>query len=106
MQKINKSTFGEKLYIDFNEDISSNTALTMKLQPRSGEVIEVTPTLETTDLYVEDQLHEANQYVSYTTTSGMFDNYAPGQYRAKATATLPSKTISTDYELTRFRVTE
>lgn len=103
MQTVNKDAIGAKLYINMGEDISANTALAATLQPESGSKISVTPTLGTSDIWVQDVLYLANNYVTYTTTDGVFDNYT-GRYRMKAVVTLPTKTISIDYEL--FQVVE
>jgi hypothetical protein len=96
MQKINVDSFGEKIYVDFGEDISTNTALSATLRPQSGADAEKTPVLETADLWVEDKKLLANQFVSYTTQSGDFDDWV-GTWQIKAVATLPSMTISTEY---------
>ena len=51
--------------------------------------------------------YTANQYVSYTTTSDQFKDFAPGIYRVKATATLSaSEVVSTDYDQTKLWVTD
>ena len=102
MQIINKDAYGGKLYVNFGRDISAATTLTLKLQPEVGADIGVTPTLETSDAWVGDEQFDANQFVSYTITDGMFDNYV-GRYRAKATATVGSTVYSTEYKL--FEVT-
>lgn len=102
MQNINIDTFGDKLYINFREDISSNTALAMTIQPKDGgEKIEVTPTLGTTKTTVGSVDYEANQFVEYPTTEGMFNDSGEGIYRMKATATLSSRTITTMFTLFR-----
>jgi DNA primase len=108
MQRINKDAYGQKIYIDFNQNVSTATTFTATIQPQEGnEITSLTPTLETSDLRVGDQLYTANQYVSVTVTENLFDDYAPGIYRAKATATLSaSEVISTDYDQTRIYVTE
>ena len=102
MQSVNKDGFGQKLYVDFNQDISANTALTITFRPEAGDEIDKTPTLETTDIYVGDQYYQANQYVSYTVEDGVFDGYI-GRYQMKATATLATETVATRWEF--FRVT-
>jgi len=102
MQKFNTDAYGEILYVNFNEDISTGTAFTLELDPQEGNSIDKTPTLGTSDVDVGDQTYLANQYVKWTTTSDVFQNYI-GLWRAKATATLPTKTLATDFIL--FRVT-
>ena len=112
MQNFNKDGFGQKLYINFNQDVSTATAFEVKLQPEVGQTLERTGVLETSDLYVGDEKYLANEFVSYTIQDGDFtqtdDLGTPsftkvGRWRAKCVATLPGSTIATDFEL--FRVT-
>lgn len=101
MQKYNKESYGEKIYVDFGQDISSATVLKMFLLPQSGEQQEKTAVLETSDLWVGDRLYLANQYVSFTTTDGQF-TYV-GRWEKRGEATIGTTKISTDYR--NFRVT-
>ncbi len=93
MQNFNQDSFGQKLYFNFRQDISANTALAMELEPQEGDSSDVTPVLETADLYVGDEQFLANEYVSYTIQDGDFDEYA-GLWKAIVTATLPAQTIT------------
>lgn len=101
MQIVNKEGYGEKIYLNFGLDISSNTALTMTIEPEKGSDIDVTPTLETADTWVNDQLYEANQFVSYTITDGMFDDFDIEnaiRCRMKGTATVGSAVYTAEYK--------
>ena len=101
MQKYNKKSYGEKIYVNFDQDISSATSLKMFLLPQSGDEQEKTAVLETSDLYVGDRLYLANQFVSFTTTDGQFSY--EGEWEKRAEATIGTTKVSTDYR--RFRVT-
>jgi hypothetical protein len=101
MQKYNKESYGEKIYVNFDQDISTATTLKMFLLPQAGDEQEKTAVLETSDLYVGDRLYEANKYVSFTTTDGQFDYV--GKWQKRADAVIGSTKISTDYRY--FRVT-
>jgi hypothetical protein len=96
MQIISQDEEGQKLYLDFGIDILSNTALTMNFEPKVGDDIDVTPTLETSNLWVGDKQFLANQFVSYTVTTDMFSDYT-GKWRMKATATVSGVIYSTQY---------
>lgn len=99
----NQQGFGETLRLNFGRDISTATAFELTLEPEVGDELTKTPTLGTSDVTEGDQTLLANQYVEYTIEEGAWDTYA-GRWRAKAVATLPSQTLSTEYIL--FRVTE
>ena len=100
MINFNQNSFGQKLRVNFGQDISTATLLEMKIEPESGDEIDKTPTLGTADVEVGDETFEADQYVEYETEEGDFEDYT-GRYRVKAIATLPTETISTDYVLFR-----
>ncbi len=100
MQKFNKESYGEKIYVNFDQDISAATTLKIFLLPQSGDEQELTAVLETSDLFVGDRLFLANQFVSFTTTDGQFDYV--GHYQKRATAIIGSTKISTDYR--RFQI--
>ena len=101
MINFNKDAYGQKLRVNFGQDISAATALTMTIEPQVGEKQSLTPTLGTSDVNVGDERYSANQSVEYTTTDGQFDVYV-GLWRKKASALVGSEMISVDY--TQFRV--
>jgi hypothetical protein len=96
MQKFNKESYGDVLYVNFNEDVSSATAFTIKLNPQSGDELTKTGTLGTSDVWVEDQKFLANQYATYTTTDGVFDNWQ-GKWQYKGIATIAAGDVATPY---------
>jgi hypothetical protein len=103
MQNFSKDGVGQKLYINFDTDVSTATSYDMTIQPENGEIQEVTPTLGTSDIVVNEKTFLANQYVEYAITADMFATHV-GRWRAKAKATFSSTNIlSTRYVL--FRVT-
>ena len=103
MISYNKSAYGEELRVNFNTDVSSASAFTMKIEPQSGEEISKTPTLGTSDVVVGDETFSANQYCEYTTVAEDFSTYT-GKWRVRATATLASSIVASDW--VEFRVTE
>jgi hypothetical protein len=102
MINYNQNSFGQKLRVNFGENVSSATACQLDLQPESGEIIEKIPVLGTVDVDVGDETFLANEYVEYTTEEDVFEDWT-GRWRAKAIATLSGETIATEYVL--FRVT-
>jgi hypothetical protein len=103
MQKFNKDDIGQTLYVNFDQDISTQTAISILLLPQSGDELTKTGTLGTSDVWVEDQKFEANKYATYTIEDGVFDDWV-GLWQYKGIATLTSTTVSTDYR--NFRVTK
>jgi len=102
MININKDSYGQKIRVNLGQSLTAATDLTMKFVPKYGSEIDVTPTLGTSRVEVGDEYYEANQYLTYTVTDGMFDDYI-GLWKKKATATISGEVISTELEL--FRVT-
>jgi len=102
MISFNKAASGGTIRVNFNEDVSTATAFSMILEPEDGEKQTVTPTLGTSDVVVGDETFDANKYCEYTTTASQF-SYV-GRWRLRATATLSSSVVASDWVL--FRVTE
>ncbi len=100
MQNINIDSAGSKLYINFGRDISTGTDLKLTLQPESGEIKEVTPTVGTSNIDIDNKNMLANQYIQYTTLGGDFEQYY-GRWRMKGSATVSGETFVTDYILFR-----
>jgi len=112
MPLFNRQAFGQTVYVNFNQDISTATQFEMELQPQfTGQNFEndqderrarliVTPILGTVDVKVDDQLFLANEYVEYVTKENDFRD--DGRWRKKAKAVLVSETIVTNY--TFFRI--
>ncbi len=102
MININKNSYGQKIRVNFGQSLTAATTLTMKFVPKYGSEIDVTPTLGTSRVAVGDEYYEANQYLEYTVTENMFDEYI-GLWKKKATALIGTELVSTKLEL--FRVT-
>lgn len=97
----NKDEYGKKIYVNFGEDISTATELTLILEPMIGDSKEKTTSdgvaVGTSNVDVDDQTYIANEYIEYTTADGDLD-YA-GQWRKKGKAQLSSTNlVVTDYE--------
>lgn len=95
MQVINKKEYGTKIYINYGRDISSATSLSMVLEPEVGKSMTLTPTLETSNAWVDDEQYIANEFASYTTTENMFDpesvvNGYIGRWKIKGEAVVGS----------------
>ena len=101
MINFNKDAYGQKIRVNFGQDISSASAFTMTIEPRVGEEQNLTPTLGTSDVNVGDERYLQNQYVEYTITDGQFDDYE-GIWRKKATALVGTEMIAVEYD--QFRV--
>ena len=99
MISYNIDASGQKLRVNFDEDISSATDLTMSMQPERGAVITVTPTLGTADVEVGDETFLANQYVEYAVIADQFTYI--GRYLLKAAVTLSGVVIVPNAELFR-----
>ena len=100
MISYNQDASGQKIRVNFYEDISSATAFTMELEPQNGDKLEKVPTLGTVDVVVGDEKFLANQYVEHTTEASEFTKV--GLWRVKATATLASSVLATDW--VKFRI--
>ena len=104
MISYNIDEYGQTIRVNIGQDVSAGTSFKMILEPYSGDKVEVTATLGTSDTVVGDETFEANKFVEYVTTSGVFPSGTAGKWRKKAVATLASSKIASDYSL--FRVTE
>jgi len=102
MININKDSYGKKIRVNFGQTLAAATTLTMKFRPKSGADVDVTPALGTSRVAVGDRYFAANEYLEFTVTSGMFDDYI-GLWEKKATALVGTEMLSTEFEL--FRVT-
>jgi hypothetical protein len=97
----NQASAGDVIRVNFGQDISNGTVFKMIIEEQFGEAQEVTATLGTADIAVDDETYEANQYIEYTTTSATFTKNTTGRWRKKGVATLPSQTIATNYSFFR-----
>ena len=102
MININKDAYGSKIRVNFGQTLAAATTLTMKFRPKAGADVDVTPVLGTTRVAVGDRYYDANEYLEFTVTSGMFDAFV-GLWQKQATALVGTEMLSTEFEL--FRVT-
>ena len=105
MASLNKNEYGQVLYANLGEDISTATAYKFVLEPKLGTKLEKVDadgvTLGTANVDVGDETYLANQYVKYTTQDG--DISYSGEWRSKGEATMSSTNqVIGDY--TRFTV--
>ena len=101
MPELNKNEYGQTIYINFGEDVSTATAFNFILEPKQGEKLERSASdgviLGTSNVDVGDEAYLANQYISYTIKENDLD-YA-GQWRKKAEATISAtKKVISDYD--------
>lgn len=107
MTNYNFEEYGQTLYANLDEDVSTATELTMIIEPQLGEPIEVNTSsgvaLGTTNVTVNDQTYLANYYITYTIKDGDLD-YA-GLWRNQGKAQLSASTrVIGDFQ--RFTVNE
>lgn len=99
MTYLNKGEYGQKLYVNMGQDISSATGLTFILEPQGGQKLEKTSNVAvgTTNITDGDQDLIANEYLEYTVQDG--DLTYAGTWRIKGECLLTStnKLIS-DYK--------
>ena len=101
----NQLEYGQLIYVNFGEDISAATELTIILEPKVGDTIDTTTgvTLGTANIDVNDETYLANQYIKYTIQENDLD-YA-GLWRKKGKAKISATNlIISDY--TQFTVLE
>jgi len=100
MMSLNKAEYGVSLYVDMGEDVSAATDYTFVLEPYIGDKQEKVVTdgvaLGTVNITVDDTLHVANEYLTYTIKDGDLDQ--SGLWRIRGTATMTAtKLIIGDY---------
>jgi len=103
MARYNVDEFGQLIYANMRENISTATELKLILQPQvsvHGEKKEITTglTVGTVNLNVNDETFLANQYIIYTTKDGDLDK--AGLWRVKGEALLSSTNrVISDYKI-------
>jgi len=100
MMSLNKAEYGVILYVDMGEVVSTATDYTFVLEPYIGDKQEKVVTdgvaLGTVNITVDDTLHVANEYLTYTIKDGDLDQ--SGLWRIRGTATMTAtKLIIGDY---------
>ena len=107
MADFNKGEYGDVIYANLGEDISTATELTMVLEPKIGNILEKAisdgVSVGTANIDVNDKTFLANEYIQYTIKEDDLD-YA-GLWRNKGKAKLSSTNlVVSDY--THFTVLE
>ena len=102
MTELNNGEYGQTLYVNFDQDISSATALNFILEPMLGEKIERSASdgvaVGTVNIDVRDESYLANQYIQYTIKDGDIDKAGTWRYKAEATLSSTVKLVS-DYQI-------
>lgn len=101
MADFNRDEYGDIIYVNLGEDISTATELTMVLEPKIGtkkeKVISDGVSLGTANIDVNDETYLANEYMKYTIAADDLD-YA-GLWRKRGKAKLSSTNlVVSDYE--------
>ena len=69
MPYLNKDEYGDKVYVNMGEDVSTATALTFVLQPKIGDSLEKSISdgvaVGASNIDVGDESYLANQYLEY-----------------------------------------
>jgi hypothetical protein len=102
MINIDKDSYGGTIRVNFGQSLTSATTLKMIFTPQSGSDVNVTPTLGTSRIAVGNEYYDANEYLEYTITENMFDDYV-GLWNKRATALIGTELVVSPSEL--FRVT-
>lgn len=97
---LNKGEYGQLVYANLGEDVSSGTDLKMVLEPQVGEKLERLAgdgvAVGTSNVTVGDVTFLANQYLQYTILSG--DLTYAGTWRLKGEVNLSSTNkVVSDY---------
>lgn len=100
MPDLNKGEFGQKIYANMGEDVSSASSITFVLEPRSGQKLERSTAngvaVGTANITVGDQNLIANEYLEYTILEG--DLKYAGTWRKKGECLLTStNNVKSDY---------
>ena len=90
MTDYNKGEYGQTIYVNMGEDVSTNTELSLILEPAIGTKKEISSgvTVGSANVDVNDETYLANEYLQYTIAADDLD-YA-GLWRKKGEATLSS----------------
>ena len=100
MTRLNKGEYGQLVYANLGEDVSSGTDLKIVLEPQVGKVLNRLAgdgvAVGTVNVTVGDVIFLANQYLQYTILSGDL-NYV-GNWRLKGEVNLSSTNkVVSDY---------
>ncbi len=100
MADFNKGEYGDIIYANLGEDISSASELTMVLEPKIGNTLEKSTSdgvsVGTSNIDVNDETYLANEYIKYTIAEDDL-SYA-GLWRKRGKAKLSStNSVVSDY---------
>ena len=93
----NVDEYGEVLYFDVHEDISSATTYQVTIKDPDGNETTKTATLEASDTATDYGTFTGNQHVSYTTVATDFDE--EGRWKIRAKITFASRVAYTNWQL-------
>ena len=85
--------YGQKVYVNIGQDISTATNLEIHLIPEMGEVKKRTATVGASNITVNDENFIANEYLEYTTVSGDIDYNGLWKARGFANITATNRVI-------------
>ena len=101
MAWLNKGEYGQKVYVNMLEDVSTATSYTFVLEPQNGEKLERSSTdgvaIGTTNITVDDQSYLADQYLEYTIKDGDLEYVGTWRLKGECVLTSTNKVIS-DYK--------
>jgi len=101
MANLNKGEFGQKVYVNMEEDVSSASTIAFILDPKSGAKLTKTASdgvaVGSTNITVDDQNLIANEYLEYTIKSGDLEYVGTWRLKGECLLTSTNKVIS-DYK--------
>jgi hypothetical protein len=94
MPDLNKNEYGQKIYVNMGEDISTNIAISMEIQSRIGDLKTLSSSdgvaVGTVNIDVDDETFIANEYLEYTIKDGDLDG--AGVWRKKGIVEIDATT--------------
>ena len=100
MPNLNKGEYGQKVYVNMGEDVSSSSSISMILQPNSGERLVRDSAngvaIGATNIESDDQNLIANEYLEYTILEGDLKYVGTWRLKGECVLTSTNKVIS-DY---------
>lgn len=102
MADLNKGEYGQKVYVNMGEDVSSATTITFILEPQSGEKLTRVAAngvaVGSTNITDGDTDLIANEYLEYTILDGDLTYVGTWRLKGECVLTSTNKVIS-DYKL-------
>lgn len=104
MADLNKDEYGQTIYVNLGQDVSTATALNFVLEPQIGDKLERSASdgvaVGTSNITVDDETYQANQYLEYTIKEGDMEYAGLWRIRGEATLSATKKVIG-DYRIIR-----